>query len=121
MFYPMLSSYGSYAAATLARSDATDAKAAAREAKTESDLIRHDINRLLMITEALWTLLKKQCGYNDADLAALITEIDLRDGRLDGKTDTQSMVTCPSCGKTNSNRRPMCIYCGKALPVIPFA
>ena len=75
-----------------------------------------------MITEALWTFLKKEHGYSDNDLTKVITEIDLRDGKLDGKAAAtgQATVTCPSCGKINTNKRPACIYCGARLSVPPF-
>ena len=121
MFY----SYGpvySQAAAAQAQTDANDAQAIAREAKTEIEYLRQDIDRLLMITEALWTLLKKEHGYADDVLSGLVREIDLRDGRLDGKSATVAPpASCPACGKINSSRRSVCIYCGQPLPVQLFA
>ena len=121
MFYSYGSIY-SNAAAAQAQTDATDAQAAAREAKSEVESLRQDIDRLLMITEALWTLLKKQHGYADEVLSDLVKEIDLRDGRLDGKSSSVSPpAPCPSCGKINSAKRSVCIYCGKPLPVQLFA
>lgn len=122
MFYPMLSDYGSFAAASQAQSDAISAQADAREARTETELMRHDIDRLLMITEALWICLKKQHGYSDEDLTKVVTEIDMRDGRLDGKSAAagKPTVTCPGCGKINSAKRPACMYCGAVLPVTLF-
>ena len=49
------------------------------------DAVTFDIERLLMITEALWMLLKKEHGYTDDVLLQRIREIDLRDGELDGR------------------------------------
>ena len=63
MFYTMLSGRPNYYAATQNDATANAARAEAREAKTETDLMRADIERLIMITEALWTLLKKEHGY----------------------------------------------------------
>jgi hypothetical protein len=120
VFYSYGSIY-SQAAAAQAQTDATDAQANAREAKTEVEFLRQDIDRLLMITEALWTLLKKEHGYSDDVLASLVKEIDLRDGRLDGKSATMAPAPCPSCGKINSAKRSVCIYCGQPLPVHLFA
>jgi len=102
--------------------DAIAASGEARQAVTATELMRHDVDRLLMITEALWTLMKKEHGYSDEDLSKLITEIDMRDGRLDGKSAQPSTTTtCPNCGKINTNKRPFCIYCGKPLSTVTFA
>jgi predicted phage gp36 major capsid-like protein len=120
----MFQSYGrtySQAVAQAAQTDANGAQASAREAKTEVELLRNDVGRLSLITEALWTFLKKQHGYSDEDLSALVQEIDLRDGRLDGKTAKASPSACPKCGRKNSNKYSTCIYCGSPLPVQLFA
>ncbi len=121
MFYSFGAPY-SQAAVSAAQTDANLAQASARETKTEVEFLRQDIDRLLMLTEALWTLLKQQHGYTDEVLANLVKEIDLRDGRLDGKSGTVSPpMPCPACGKINSGKRSVCIYCGKPLPVPLFA
>jgi hypothetical protein len=121
MFY---STYGSNLAAnatsSLAATDASYARSDAREAKTETELMRHDVDRLLLITEALWGMLKKEHGYTDDQLADAVKEIDLRDGRLDGRPQPASPVTCPGCQKVNSPHRTRCIYCGQPLPVTLF-
>ena len=115
------SGFGSSINSGLAQADATNARAEAREAKTETELMRHDVDRLLMITEALWTFLKKEHGYSDEDLANAVKEIDLRDGRLDGRAEQPQASPCPNCGRINSARRSLCIYCGQPLPVTLFA
>ena len=74
-----------------------------------------------MITEALWTLLKQQHGFADEVLTKLIAEIDLRDGKLDGRAAAQSPQPCPFCGRPISTRRPFCLYCGKPVQTGPFA
>lgn len=97
------------------------AQAEAREAKTETELLRHDIERLLMITEALWTILKKQNGYADADLMNLVQEIDLRDGKLDGRVAKVPSPPCPNCGRVAVRNRPLCLYCGSPVSQSVFA
>jgi hypothetical protein len=118
MFVPSNSGYEPLGA--IAQSNATDARSDAREALSATELLRHDVDKLLMITEALWSILKKQHGYSDENLAALVKEIDLRDGRLDGKSGGPSPSPCPQCGKINSARRAVCIYCGIQLPISLF-
>lgn len=119
----MFTSYGSLysqAATAAAQSDASSAQASARAAMTETELLRHDVDRLLMITEALWTFLKQAHGYTDAALADKVKEIDLRDGRLDGKAAKAPPTACPQCQRLNSAKFSKCIYCGSPLPVALF-
>jgi hypothetical protein len=119
----MFTTYGypySPAAVSSAQSDASSAQASARAAMTETELLRHDVDRLLMLTEALWGFLKKEHGYTEAQLADAVKEIDLRDGRLDGKAAKVPPTACPQCQRLNSAKFSKCIYCGTALPVALF-
>lgn len=115
MFYSM--PYSSFANAA----DAVAAQGAAREARTDVELLKHDVNRVLMITEALWTFLKKQHGYTDDDLRNMVQEIDLRDGKADGQTGKEQPLQCPKCGRANAAKRTFCMYCGTALQGNLFA
>jgi hypothetical protein len=92
------------------------AENAARDVKTEVECLRHDVERLLMMTEALWNLLKREHGYEDEVLAKMIMQIDMRDGRADGGAVKSDPQPCPHCGKPNSTTRAFCIYCGKPIP-----
>lgn len=121
MFTPMGFglSHGQDAGARLA---ANSANAAARDVKNEADELRFEIERLLMITEALWSMVKDQHGYNDDQLIAKVAEIDMRDGKLDGRVTTkEGPLACPQCGRTLGKRRPACLYCGTAVARDPFA
>ena len=65
-----------------------------------------------MITEAMWTILKEQLGYEDEELMRRIEEIDMRDGVVDGKVKNTPNPPCPECGRTLIGKRPKCLYCG---------
>jgi hypothetical protein len=119
----MFTSYGalySQAATSAAQADASSAQASARAAMTETELLRHDVDRLLMLTEALWGFLKQEHGYTDEQLADAVKAIDLRDGRLDGKAAKAPPTACPQCQRLNSAKFSRCIYCGSPLPVALF-
>ncbi len=96
------------------------AAAAARKAASDVECLTYDVERLLMISEALWTILKEQHGYDDNELIRRIAEIDLRDGRLDGKLSKEAPGQCPHCNRTLVKKRPYCMYCGKPVAVNPF-
>ena len=82
--------------------------------------LQDDIERLLMITEALWQILKEQHGYTDDELMRRVTMIDLQDGKLDGKVAKAPPAECPKCGRMLNKRHSTCIYCGEPVVQSPF-
>jgi ribosomal protein L32 len=112
MFYSSLSGMGLAFTKGQARNDVNEARATAEETKSEADLLKHDVDRLMMITEALWTFMKKEHGYSDDDLAKAIGAIDLRNSGA--AKDAQEK--CPKCGRMVSAHRRLCLYCGSPVP-----
>ena len=99
---------------------ARQAQSEAQKASSEVEFLRHDVDRLLMIAEALWTILKEQHGYDDAELMRRVQEIDLRDGRMDGRVAQSEPIACEKCGRPIGKRRGFCIYCGTPVADRPF-
>ena len=97
------------------------ASAVAAEARTEAELLKADVERLLMVTEALWMMLKEQHGYTEEDLIKRIREIDMRDGKLDGRVAKEPQKTCPKCNRVLIRNQSKCLYCGAEVPQAPFA
>jgi hypothetical protein len=112
MFYSSLSGMGLATKKGQAAYDVDEARADASEAKSETDVLKHDIDRLMMITEALWTFLKKEHGYSDDDLAKAVSAIDLRNSGA----DKDAQEKCPTCGRMVSAHRKLCLYCGSPVP-----
>jgi len=77
------------------------------------------LDRALLACEALWTLFRDRLGLTDDELIHRINELDLSDGRLDGKV-SRSAVSCPSCGRAIARRFAKCMYCGQAIMQDPF-
>jgi len=69
------------------------------------------IDKLFLINLALWSLLKEKTDLKDEDLLERIKEIDLSDGKLDGKV-RQPAVECPQCKRKMSVKHQRCLYCG---------
>jgi hypothetical protein len=106
----------------MAMDAAQTAQQDAQRAQNEIERLRKDVERLLLITEALWLVLKEQNGFTDEKLTQLMTQIDLRDGQLDGRVAKTQAEACPHCGRTLAKNLTCCMYCGK--PVLdrnPFA
>jgi len=108
----MFISLGALGAAERANMASAQAREMANRTETGIRLVQHDVERLFMIAEALWSLLKEQHGYTDDELAARVTQIDMRDGKLDGKVASNGVKTCPSCNRPLSKKHLSCMYCG---------
>ena len=98
-----------YVDRTTVPSETADSSPAARvrylEERTE---------RLEMVCEAMWNLLKAKFEVKDEDLLAQVAQLDLTDGVTDGKV-TREPLRCPNCGRANSRRHDRCIYCATPL------
>ncbi|MBW8017515.1 MAG: hypothetical protein FVQ82_15155 [Planctomycetes bacterium] len=89
-----------------------ESKATAVECQVKA--LRADLARSLMISEALWELLRDRAKLTEEDLHKKLYEIDMRDGVLDGKNQRKAQK-CPDCEHMVSSRHPACIYCGKVM------
>ena len=78
------------------------------------DELRVQIERMNLVNQAIWELVRDRASLTDADLNAKVQEIDLRDGQADGRI-TAAAGNCPKCGKLNARGRTKCMYCGTAL------
>jgi len=50
-----------------------------------------------------------------------MVQIDLRDGRLDGRVATTPPEPCPKCLRIVAKGSVRCMYCGEPLAMNPFA
>lgn len=116
MFYPIVA-----VSDPATSQSARNASSEARRASSKAEQVQFDVERLLMITEALWMILKEQHGYDDAELQRRVAQIDMRDGKLDGRVARTAAVKCPKCGKSLMKKRPRCIYCGHTAAPDLFA
>ncbi len=95
-----------------ARDAATDAKRIAKSTGQRLSDLEQAVDRLLLLNRALWETLQKYHPVSEEYLAAKVQEIDLRDGRADGRYTQKSVVTCRRCGKVLNKRHTTCLYCG---------
>lgn len=70
------------------------------------------IDSLALVCQGMWELLSESVPDAEMVLANKIEEIDLRDGKLDGKMN-RVHKTCPRCDRPLHQRHLKCIYCGE--------
>jgi hypothetical protein len=85
--------------------------AARREAQRQVFDLADRVEKLTLVAHAMWTLLSERTNISEEDLLRKITEIDGRDGAVDGKV-ARAPVKC-SCGATVCARFQRCLFCGK--------
>ncbi len=83
----------------------------AREAKQEVQKLRDDIDHLTLITQALWEVVKQKTDLKDEVLVAMISEMDARDGKIDGRY-VKVPEQCPQCSRPVTVSTNSCVYCG---------
>ncbi len=82
-------------------------------AERVSDL-EERVDKLALLSMALWTLLKKNTKWDDEELIQQMTALDLQDGKLDGHVQN-AMTECPACHRPVSRRHRKCLYCEQEL------
>ena len=97
------------------RNTAEDAHSAARRAEWQMQDLRRKVDSLTITCQALWELLAERLDMDENLILEKMQEIDLRDGKMDGKI-TPTLVSCPACARTNKADRKQCLYCGVDLP-----
>ena len=92
--------------------DVSAASSKASQAKLEVEFMRQEVDRILMINEALWEIIK-ETNHLDKDLLyKKMIEIDGRDGKVDGKVAKNPPKHCAKCNQVLPKGKPFCFYCG---------
>lgn len=87
---------------------------------SDIDKLVDRVQRLALVTEALWALLEEN-GYTREQLIAKIDEIDGADGSIDGHV-IRPPLRCPKCDSAVSVGAQSCQFCGWENPdVDPLA
>lgn len=94
----------------------------AAQVRRRSEEIEDRLERLVLLTEAMWELLAERLGVTVDDLAAKIVEIDGRSGAIDGSRQPSAARRCPSCDAAVTAEVRLCQFCGAHVPgQDPFA
>ena len=81
------------------------------------DTLSEKIDQLYIMNLAALELLN-DLGVSQNQIMKKIEEIDLRDGKIDGKVSQPT--ECNDCGHRISKRRTNCFYCGAKINNLAF-
>ena len=113
MFWEMYQQSNINAAAYKANLARQTAEKTASQSATMHELLESRIESLALTCQALFEIMEARDGVTKEMLAAKMEEIDLRDGKLDGRMSPPNKV-CSNCGRRTSKTRSSCLYCGGA-------
>jgi len=91
--------------------DARAAMSKAREAEEVTSDVDRRLDKLILISMAVWSLLSEKMHLTEEDLMERVKTIDLMDGKADGKLKRE-LAQCSKCGRVMNPRHMKCIYCG---------
>lgn len=87
-------------------------KHSAQDNNSQLNALADRVDTLYLMSLAALELLQTQ-GISRQQILEKMEEIDLRDGKKDGKLAAPSV--CPDCGHKVSSRRQHCFFCGSKL------
>jgi hypothetical protein len=103
-----------------AQKSADSARQLADSATSDQQNLEARYERLSLVCQAMWKILRDSAGVTNEQLLAAIRELDLSDGALDGKV-APTVKKCSACHRVMNPRHNKCIYCGEeALSDSPF-
>lgn len=94
---------------------ASEANIKSRRNANDIAILEEKIDALSLACHAMWEILQQKHGVTVKELENMIEELDLKDGKLDGKLDL-NVKNCPDCGHKLNKRHTNCFYCGAEIP-----
>ena len=110
--------YGSNAASAAMASQmaASHRSSAAQPAASQLDAARQRIARQELLIQTLIAMLLEKGVCSREEFLTLAEEVDLLDGRLDGKlAEPTAGNVCVKCGTRNTADKKNCMWCGVEL------
>jgi hypothetical protein len=101
--------------AHISANEASRAVDKADRATEQIKALQRQTEALALTCQALWEILREKTSLTEGMILEKMEEIDVRDGKKDGKI-TEQVVACPSCNRNSNSKRSSCLYCGSALP-----
>lgn len=93
-----------------ASADASQALSNSNEFSADVRSLERKIDRLALLSQAIWSLIREKTSLTDAELMDEIKRIDMLDGCLDGKVSETKK--CIKCGTVLTSSADNCYSCG---------
>ena len=90
-------------------------QAARDEAALTQRIYVEQLARLGLVCQAMWTLIRERTDLTEKDLLTRVTELDSRDGVLDGRY-VKPPIECSKCGAKVARKFNRCLFCGQPSP-----
>ena len=90
------------------------AESAARRAANDVNHVEDRLERLTLLTMAMWSLIQDQTDLTEKDLMQRVETLDLMDGKADGKA-TRTVQHCHACSRPLNAKHRRCLYCGEPM------
>ncbi len=74
------------------------------------ELLNAKVEKLTVITQALWEIVQQTSGIDETDLSRRVQEMT-----SPKKVKKETKLRCVRCGMAVSSNNPKCIYCGGEL------
>ena len=94
-----------------ARVASSRAEARAGSAQDRMSRVERRLEALSLACQSMWELCSAEFKLSEEQLIAKMQEVDLRDGKLDGRMSPQAQE-CERCNRRANARRDKCLYCG---------
>jgi hypothetical protein len=79
---------------------------------TSRDLELHRrLEKLTLVCRSMWTLCQERFKITEEELIQRTMEIDLLDGKADGRVSVPAQ-DCKACGRKIASHHARCVYCG---------
>ena len=95
-----------------AKADAFIASHKAKSARHAVFDLENRIDKLTLVCQSMWSQIQEKTDLTEADLVKRVTDIDLKDGKLDGKY-AHPIVKCKKCDSAISHQFKKCFLCGE--------
>ena len=93
-----------------ASADAKQALSKTNESKANASSLERKLDRVVLLNQAIWSLVKLQTNLTESDLMQEIKRLDMLDGQLDGKiAETKK---CSKCSTILAASAVICYQCG---------
>ena len=77
-------------------------------------MLEDKIDSLALVCQGIWELLSESVPDAENALIEKVKEIDMRDGKLDGKMG-RIQTHCSQCDRPLHKRHKKCLYCGHLM------